>query len=182
MILIVVFKDNAFLGTSAQESVPTAGSLPATCRLPVGYSRFPVVCRTQKDTRQTLAGSSEIALGRARANLGTTWIVCSNQKLCIPTSLGPRKCASCQIPAGYLWFPVVSRTQRDTRQTLAGSSEIALGRARANLGPTWIACSNQKLCIPTSLCPRTCAPRRIPTGYPPATCRILVVSRDVAKR
>ncbi len=67
---IVLFKDNAFLGTSAHESVPPAGYLLATCWLPVGYSRFPVVCRDQKATRQTLAGSSEMALGRAGANLG----------------------------------------------------------------------------------------------------------------
>ena len=33
---IVQFKDNAFLGTSAHESVPPASYLPATCRLPAG--------------------------------------------------------------------------------------------------------------------------------------------------
>ena len=36
-VLIVLFKDNAFLGTSAHESVLTAGYLLATCRLPVGF-------------------------------------------------------------------------------------------------------------------------------------------------
>ena len=34
---IVLFKDNAFLGTSAHESVPLAGYLRATCRLPAGF-------------------------------------------------------------------------------------------------------------------------------------------------
>ena len=32
-VLIVLIKDNAFLGTSAHESVPLAGYSPATCRL-----------------------------------------------------------------------------------------------------------------------------------------------------
>ena len=35
--LFVLFKDNAFLGTSAHERVPLAGSSPATCRLPAGF-------------------------------------------------------------------------------------------------------------------------------------------------
>ena len=34
---IVLFKDNAFLGTSAHESVPLAGSPPAPRRLPAGF-------------------------------------------------------------------------------------------------------------------------------------------------
>ena len=34
---IVLFKDNAFLRTSAHESVPPGGYLLATCWLPVGY-------------------------------------------------------------------------------------------------------------------------------------------------
>ena len=53
---IVLFKENAFLGTSAHESV-----------LPVGYL---LDCRCASRPRQTLAGSSEMVLGRAGANLG----------------------------------------------------------------------------------------------------------------
>ena len=53
---IVLFKDNAFLGTSAHESVPLVGYLPD--------------CRCGSRPRETLAGSSEMALGRAGANLG----------------------------------------------------------------------------------------------------------------
>ena len=63
---IVQFKDNAFLGTSAHESVLPVGYLPATRRIPA----FP---RCGSHPRQTLAGSSEIALGRAGADLGPTW-------------------------------------------------------------------------------------------------------------
>ena len=64
---IVLFKDNAFLGTSAHESVTLAGYLLATRWLLVGYSRY---CRCGSRPRQMLAGSSEMALGRAEANLG----------------------------------------------------------------------------------------------------------------
>ena len=42
---IVLFKDNAFLGTSAHESVTLAGYSLATCWLLAGSLRFPVVCR-----------------------------------------------------------------------------------------------------------------------------------------
>ena len=42
---IVLFKDNAFLGTSAHESVTTVGYLLATRWLLVGYLVIPVVCR-----------------------------------------------------------------------------------------------------------------------------------------
>ena len=52
---IIIFKDNAFLGTSAHESVA-----------PAGYLLLP---RCGSHPRQTLAGSSEMALGRAEANL-----------------------------------------------------------------------------------------------------------------
>ena len=54
--LFVLIKDNAFLGTSAHESVLTAGYPPATCWLPVGYLLIPVERRDQKSARQTLAG------------------------------------------------------------------------------------------------------------------------------
>ena len=64
--LFVLFKDNAFLGTSTYESVPLAGYLPDTCWILA-------TPRCGSHPRQTLAGSSEIALGRARANLGPTW-------------------------------------------------------------------------------------------------------------
>ena len=63
---IVPSKDNAFLGTSAHESVPLAGYLLATSWVLVGYLRY---CRCGARPRQTLAGSSEMALGRAGANL-----------------------------------------------------------------------------------------------------------------
>ena len=64
--LFVLFKDNAFLGTSAHESVLPVGYLLATCYLPVG-SLLDYRCGSRP--RQTLAGSSEMALGRAGANL-----------------------------------------------------------------------------------------------------------------
>ena len=47
--LSVPFKDNAFLGTSAHESVLFAGYPPATCRLPAAP-------RCGSHPRQTLAG------------------------------------------------------------------------------------------------------------------------------
>ena len=65
--LFVLIKENAFLGTSAHESVPLAGSLPATRRLLAGYLPD---SRCGSRPRQTLAGSSEMALGRTGANLG----------------------------------------------------------------------------------------------------------------
>ena len=71
--LFVLSKDNAFLGTSAHESVLLVGYPPATRRILVGYSLILVERRTQKTTHQTLAGSSEMVLGRARANLEPTW-------------------------------------------------------------------------------------------------------------
>ena len=46
--------------------MPLAGSSPDTCRIPV-------TSRCGSHPRQTLAGSSEIALGRAGADLGPTW-------------------------------------------------------------------------------------------------------------
>ena len=61
--LFVLIKNNAFLGTSAHESVPLVGYL-------LDY-------RCGSRPRQTLAGSSEMALGRAGANLerqnGAIW-------------------------------------------------------------------------------------------------------------
>ena len=65
--LFVLIKDNAFLGTSAHENVLPVGSLLATCWLLVGY--LPDY-RCGSRPRQTLAGSSEMALGRTGANLG----------------------------------------------------------------------------------------------------------------
>ena len=59
---IVQFKDYAFPGSMESKSV-----------LPVGYSLILVERRAQKTTRQTLAGSSEMVSGRARANLEPTW-------------------------------------------------------------------------------------------------------------
>ena len=71
--LFVLIKDYAFLRASAHESVPLAGYLLNTCWILVGYLRFPVERRAQKTIHQTLAGSSEMVLGRARATLGSTW-------------------------------------------------------------------------------------------------------------
>ena len=59
-------KDNALLRASAHESVPLVGYSPDTCWIVVAG-------RAQKTTHQTLAGSSEMVLGRARANLEPTW-------------------------------------------------------------------------------------------------------------
>ena len=65
------------------------------------------------------------------------WFNFSNQRWGIPRDLGPRKFATCWLLVGYLRFPVVCRDQKTIRQTLAGSSEIVLGRAGANLELTW---------------------------------------------
>ena len=64
--LFVLIKDYAFPMGLGHESVLPVGYPPATRRIPVAG-------RAQKTIHQTLAGSSEIALGRARANLGPTW-------------------------------------------------------------------------------------------------------------
>ena len=65
------------------------------------------------------------------------WFNFSNQRWGIPRALGPRTFATCWLLVGYLRFPVVCRDRKTIRQTLAGSSEIVLGRAGANLELTW---------------------------------------------
>ena len=70
---IVLFKDNAFLGTSAHESVTLAGSLPAPCRLLAGYLLIPVVCRDLKSTENPAVKRGSAAHGRIWAHLGPSW-------------------------------------------------------------------------------------------------------------
>ena len=70
-------------------------------------------------------------------------------------SYEPRPTNVCHLPATrrILAFP---RCGSHPRQTLAGSSEIALGRAGADLGPTWGhlgANLNHSFLIRRALCP-----------------------------
>ena len=79
---------------------------------------------------------------------GPSWIVCSNQRLCIPTSLGPRKCATCRLLAGYppatRRLPAVSRCVSRPKNSSPNDSGLARGdfgpcwgQPGANLGPPW---------------------------------------------
>ena len=70
---IVLLKDNAFLGTSAHESVTLAGYLLATCWLPVGYLLILVVCRTLKSNENPAVKRGSAAHGRIWAHLGPSW-------------------------------------------------------------------------------------------------------------
>ena len=70
---IVQFKDYAFLRTSAHESVTLAGSLPAPCRLLVGYSLIPVVCRDLKSSENPTVKRGSAVHGRIWAPLGPSW-------------------------------------------------------------------------------------------------------------
>ena len=70
---IVLFKDNAFLGTSAHESVTPAGSLPAPRRIPAGYLLIPVVCRDLKSNENPAVKRGSAAHGRIWAHLGPSW-------------------------------------------------------------------------------------------------------------
>ena len=60
--LIVLFKDNAFLGTSAHESVTTAG-----------YSLILVVCRDLKSSENPAVKRGSAVHGRIWAPLGPSW-------------------------------------------------------------------------------------------------------------
>ena len=59
---IVQFKDNAFLGTSAHESVTTTG-----------YLLIPVVCRDLKSSENPVVKRGSAAHGRIWAHLGPSW-------------------------------------------------------------------------------------------------------------
>ena len=64
--LIVLIKDYAFLGTSAHESVATAGYLPAT-RL------IAVMCRDLKSNEKTRMERGSAVQGRIWAPVGPSW-------------------------------------------------------------------------------------------------------------
>ena len=64
--LFVLFKDMHFLGTSAHESVPLAGYLPTTCRIPVAG-------RDPKKVPVARAGSTSALHGRTWALLEPSW-------------------------------------------------------------------------------------------------------------
>ena len=70
---LVLFKDNAFLGTSAHESVTLAGYLLATCWLLAGSLLIPVVCRTLKSSENPAVKRGSAAHGRIWAHLGPSW-------------------------------------------------------------------------------------------------------------
>ena len=70
---IVLFKDNAFLGTSAHESVTLAGYSRATRGLLAGYLLIPVVCRDLKSSENPAVKRGSAAHGRIWAHLGPSW-------------------------------------------------------------------------------------------------------------
>ena len=70
---IVLFKDNAFLGTTVHESVTLAGYSPATCRLLAGYLLILIVRRALKSSENPAVKRGSAAHGRIWAHLGPSW-------------------------------------------------------------------------------------------------------------
>ena len=69
------------------------------------------------------------------------WIVCSIQRYAFPRDLGPRKCATCWLLAGYLLatrgIVVAGRDPKKVAVAAAGSTLALHGRTWAPLEPSW---------------------------------------------